>query len=279
MCFCCNSLRELWLTDNSAQKSGCFCMKEILFLKLVSPGWLGAERRTDSGKLRLHEPNGPTSGPGHGGLSFPPEWWAFQAGLAASISRVCRPPFHRFLSPSQMTRSSSWGSSLSPPPLSSPTSWSPRTRAAQPTSRPSSEGGRAPERCTLGVGGRMHNRGGGGREGATFWRSLSRWLDSAGGQIFRNRSDHGFSFTQIHRVGTQRFSFSWNQWRHAWKVKRFTRDPSEIPDGLVMTLSVTDGVGQRPNFKNRTSCWVKSSLYLGVRLFLSSPFLMLLLPA
>lgn len=162
MCFCCNSLWELWLTDSSAQKSSCFCMKEILFLKLVSPGWLGAERRTDSGKLRLHEPNGPTSGPGHGGLSFPPEWWAFQAGLAASISRVCRPPFHRFLSSSQMTRSSSWGSSLSPPPLSSPTSWSPRTRAAQPMSRPSSEGGRAPERCTLGVGGRMHNKGEGG---------------------------------------------------------------------------------------------------------------------
>lgn len=54
---------------------------------------------------------------------------------------------------SQMIHLSSWGSSLSPLPQSSLTSWSPRTRAAQPTSRLYSEGGthRGPEGgCTGG---------------------------------------------------------------------------------------------------------------------------------
>lgn len=36
------------------------------------PGRPAAERRTDVRKLRLHQPDGATSGPGHGGLGLPP---------------------------------------------------------------------------------------------------------------------------------------------------------------------------------------------------------------
>lgn len=41
------------------------------------PGRRAAKRQSDSGKLRLHEPNGSTSGPRHGGASFPSERWVF----------------------------------------------------------------------------------------------------------------------------------------------------------------------------------------------------------
>lgn len=69
------------------------------------------------------------------------------------------------LSFSQMIHLSSWGSSLSPLPQSSLTSWSPRTRAAQPMSRLYSEGGgRGNERDAQRAGGRMH----GGRKGLNF---------------------------------------------------------------------------------------------------------------
>lgn len=143
---------------------------------------------------------------------------------AASISPFCRPPFHRFLSSSQMTRSSSWGSSPSPPPLSFPTSWSPRTRAAQPTSRPSSEGGRKGARA-MHAGSRREDAQRGGEEGreggGNIWRSLSRWLFSCRGQTFTNRCNHGFSSMQIQRVGTQRFPFSWNE-RMPERSKKFT---------------------------------------------------------
>lgn len=60
-----------------------------------------------------------------------------------------------FLSFSQMIPLSSWGLSPSPLPLSSPTSWSPRIQAAQPTSRLYSElRGGGNERDTQGVEGR-----------------------------------------------------------------------------------------------------------------------------
>lgn len=59
------------------------------------------------------------------------------------------------------------------------------------------------------------------------------------------------------------------------RSKKFTQALSE-PDGLVTTLSVMDGIGQRPNFQNRTSYLMKPSLYLGVSLFLSSPLFFLM---
>lgn len=97
--------------------------------------------------------------------------------LSVWVSVVIAAPLSLFsvvalcvLSFSQMIRLSSWGSSRSPLPQSSLTSWSPKTRAAQPMSRLSSEGGdgRKEGELARGWGGQREDARAGLGEGVNF---------------------------------------------------------------------------------------------------------------
>lgn len=150
----------------------------------------------------------------------------------------------RVLSFSQMMRLSSWGSSRSPLPQSSLTSWSPKTRAAQPMSRLSSEGGGGQKEGELAWGWAE-----GGCTGGVWWGwilgewCLSRWALSYRGQIFswaETITTQVLLVVNLRAGSSKRF---WNRWTHAWSIEYFTQDPSEKPDGLVTTLSVIHGIG------------------------------------